>query len=52
MLKDKGNKIKNNKLIVDVKITIAFENMVDVHVATTRSITNLPPSYICDVTTL
>lgn len=52
MLKDQINENKNNKLIIDVKFTIAFEIMVDVHVATTRSITNLPPSYIYDVTTL
>ncbi len=36
MFKDKGNKTSKNKH-VDVKVTIASLNMVDMHVATTKS---------------
>jgi hypothetical protein len=36
MFKDKGN-ITTKKKHVDVKVTIAFSNMVDMHVATTKS---------------
>jgi hypothetical protein len=36
MFKDKGNKTTKKKH-VDVKVTIAFLNMVDMHVATTKS---------------
>jgi hypothetical protein len=37
MFKDKGNQNVEKKHVVDVKVTIAFMNMVDVHVTTTRN---------------
>jgi len=37
MFKDKGRKIVENKLIIEMKSVIALVNMVDVHVATTYS---------------
>jgi len=37
MFKDKGNQNVEKKHVVDVKVTITFMNMVDVHVTTTRS---------------
>ncbi len=37
MFKDKGNQNVENIHVVNVKVTIASMNMVDVHVTTTRS---------------
>jgi len=37
MFKDKGNQNVEKKHVADVKVTITFMNMVDVHVTTTRS---------------
>lgn len=37
MFKDKGRKIVESKLVVEVKIAIALVNMVDFHVPTTYS---------------
>ncbi len=36
-LKTKGNQNVEKKHVADVKVTITFMNMVDVHVTTTRS---------------
>jgi hypothetical protein len=37
MFKDKGNQNVEKKPVTDVKVTITFMNMVDVHITTTRS---------------
>ncbi len=37
MFKDKGSKIEKKKIVDNVKGTIAFINIVDVHVETTKS---------------
>jgi hypothetical protein len=37
MFKNKGNQNVEKKHVANVKVTIAFMNMVDVHVTTTRS---------------
>jgi hypothetical protein len=40
MLMNCLNKVAKKKFVVNVKVTIASINMVDVHVATTRSKNN------------
>jgi hypothetical protein len=37
MFKDKGSNIEKKKIVGNVKGTIAFINIMDVHVETTRS---------------